>query len=213
MDSDSRDGLQAQMTVVLTLAVLFLVTILYAAYTYSNKGKDKTSKKTQPTEDREEDYEELLRNYQNEKGRGLSGSTKYYDWKQSETEMEVFVKLPEGRTVQARDVNVEIKSNSLRVALRGVDEPLVDGQLYAPVLWDESCWQLDTTDLGERVVWVTLFKSTPTVAEEHWKGVLKSDAAVKGIGGSLGEAGVAVHGVDPNDRSSMKKAVQKVKSS
>ena len=56
-----------------------------------------------------------------------------------------------------------------------------------------------------RYIWVTLFKKTPTLRNQHWKCVLKGDAEV-----NTASLGPPVHSLDVNDPAQMKAELAKV---
>jgi hypothetical protein len=137
----------------------------------------------------------------------LYGSTERYDWNQTESEVEMFVKLSgvsDTSDVRAKNIKVSITSTSMSIAVNGTT--LVKGDLFAKVLSDDCTWQLEEPRNGEKVVWITLFKAIPTARNQHWKSVLKGDATI-----DVSKFGPPVHGVDTSSPASMKKAIQAVR--
>ena len=59
-----------------------------------------------------------------------------YKWRQNQSFVEVFVKLPRGTTKNDVDVSIDVKRLSVRVR----DEVIVDGSLYAVVKAELSTW-------------------------------------------------------------------------
>jgi len=63
-----------------------------------------------------------------------------YQWKQTIAEVDVTVPVPQG--TRARDLVVEIKSESLKVGLKG-QEPILEGNFPKRIVLDESTWSLE----------------------------------------------------------------------
>ncbi|KAK3265120.1 hypothetical protein CYMTET_26177 [Cymbomonas tetramitiformis] len=59
-----------------------------------------------------------------------------YKWRQNQSYVEMFVRLPEGAT--GKHVSVELQSTHLRINLSGDD--YVKGDLFLPIKQDESTW-------------------------------------------------------------------------
>lgn len=136
----------------------------------------------------------------------LFGSTDVYDWSQTDTDIEMYIKLnniADSSKVRAKDVNVIITSNTITISAQGV--VLVKGDLFARVLADDCTWQIDEKQSGERVIWVTLFKTTPTQRNQHWKSVVKGDSEI-----NVAQYGPPVHGIDTADPNSVRKAIKTV---
>lgn len=136
----------------------------------------------------------------------LYGKTDHYDWQQNETEVEMFVNLKsfgDRNMLKAKDIEVTLKNTSLKIKVKGV--VLVDGDFFAKVLADECNWQLDKNSDGEQIIWLNLYKTVPTVRNQHWKCILKGDEQIK-----VAHLGPPVHGVDPSDPNAVKKAIQQV---
>eukprot|EP01032_Pedospumella_encystans_P008738 gene8738-10340_t len=134
----------------------------------------------------------------------LYGKTDKYEWSQNELEVEMFIGLNASGDVKSKNVDITIKVKTLKVVVNG--STLLEGEFFAKVEADESSWQLDTNSAGEKVIWITLYKATPTVRNQHWKCVLKGDQEI-----SVNHLGPPVHGVDPNDPDAVKKAIEQIK--
>ena len=71
------------------------------------------------------------------------------------------VKLPKGTT--ARQIICMIKSDYLKVMVKGADEPILDGKLYGKVKSEESFWNVEDNEylninfekMGEKI-WTTV---------------------------------------------------------
>jgi len=63
-----------------------------------------------------------------------------YQWKQTIAEVDITVPVPQG--TRARDLVVEIKSESLKVGLKG-QEPILEGKFPKRTVLDESTWSLE----------------------------------------------------------------------
>ena len=83
--------------------------------------------------------------------------------------MDLFVSLPEGTT--AKDMDVEIKRDKLRVAVKG-QAPLLQGELSGCVRASE-CWWVVTEEGSEMLVHAQLAKLPPH--DKLWASVVKGD--------------------------------------
>ena len=71
------------------------------------------------------------------------GVTDRYRWTQTLSTVDVFITLPGG--VRARDLEVEVTSDTLHVAVKGTNTMLAEGQLHAKV--KDSTWTVDQQTL------------------------------------------------------------------
>jgi hypothetical protein len=203
--------------VLATLVLLLIGVVVYAFIPIFWNGsplkekvkvqKDSQNKPQEEEADDEDDMPELGNLMDPAKDPDiLFGSTERYDWNQTESEIEMFVKLDrisDASEVRAKNIKVSITSTTVSVAING--KTLVKGDLFAKVLSDDCTWQLEEPRNGEKVVWITLFKAIPTARNQHWKSVLKGDAEI-----DVSKFGPPVHGVDTSSPASMKKAMQAV---
>ncbi len=81
---------------------------------------------------------------------GNGGSTSRYVWTQTLDEVTVHVPLPDG--IRAKDLNVDIGSNSISIREKGESSsglyvllPPIEGTLFARIRPSESTWTLETT--------------------------------------------------------------------
>ncbi|CAO3661968.1 unnamed protein product [Rhizopus stolonifer] len=63
-----------------------------------------------------------------------------YTWKQTLQDVDISITVPKG--TRGRDVIVDIKKNSFKVALKG-KEPIVEGALCQSVKVDDSTWTIE----------------------------------------------------------------------
>lgn len=77
-------------------------------------------------------------------GRTTRTDAERYDWRQSEYDVTVTARVPEGTS--KFDVSVTLQRDALRVYVKGLGS-LVDGVLNRPINLKESTWVLDGTDL------------------------------------------------------------------
>lgn len=135
----------------------------------------------------------------------IFGSTDKYEWSQNETEIDMYIFIPEGHSngIRAKDVHVEINTQTLRVNIHG--NTVLDGTLYAKVLADDCLWQLDTNRKGQTTIWITLYKAIPTVRNQHWKCVIRGDGEI-----NVSHLGPPVHGLNASNQDDLKSAAQKV---
>ena len=88
-----------------------------------------------------------------------------YEWEQSLDEVRVFVRPPP--EVRAKDVECVIRSNSVRLGIKG-NPPFLNQELFGTVVEDESTWSMDGGEIE-----ISLSKMRKA---ETW------DAAFKGHG-------------------------------
>ena len=144
----------------------------------------------------------------------MGGAQPGYKWAQGERELQLRVPLPGG--TRGRDIEFALTSTTLRVALKAQDrgalvdrgarggdghgfgaggveeaplagEVLIEGTLVAPVLPDDSYFELeqpppamaeeegDEGGAATPVLVVCLAKLTPTRADEHWPCILRGE--------------------------------------
>jgi hypothetical protein len=138
----------------------------------------------------------------------LYGKTEKYEWNQTETEVEMFLFLDsvEGNEdIRAKNMTVDIKKDSLKVSAYGKE--LINGIFFAKVLADDCTWQLDRSSDNRKVVWITLYKASPTLRNQHWRSIIKGDPEIK-----VSHLGPPVHGIDVDSKSSIKNAAKMVSS-
>lgn len=191
------------------LASVVVVSALRLVNARTNKKATKNGQPTEEAEDAEEDDVPTGKDLFDRTGDSdiIYAKTDRYDWNQSESDIDVFVHLKsikDAGNVRAKDVNVSIKSTSLSISVNGTK--LIEGDFFAKVLADDCTWQMDTASSGERVIWLTLYKSVPTVRNRHWTCVLKGDEKIK-----VSHLGPPVHGVDVNDPDAIRKSMQMVR--
>ncbi|XXQ39818.1 CS domain-containing protein [Plasmodiophora brassicae] len=93
--------------------------------------------------------------------------TVVYEWMQTLDGVEMFMRPPEG--VRAKDLDIAITSDHLRVGLKG-NPPFIDEDLFGRVVVKDSMWTLDS---GE--ICIDFKKAT---AAETWSSVLKGKGAL-----------------------------------
>uniref|UniRef100_A0AAV1TQI7 Nuclear migration protein nudC n=1 Tax=Peronospora matthiolae TaxID=2874970 RepID=A0AAV1TQI7_9STRA len=99
---------------------------------------------------------------------GNGGKTDKYVWTQTLQEAQVNFAVPEG--TKARQVDVEIRAEKMKVGMRGGDT-FVDGPLYSKVKVDDSFWTLED---GNRIC-IYLQKDNQM---EWWKTIIQGDAEI-----------------------------------
>lgn len=137
----------------------------------------------------------------------LYGKTKNYTWNQNENEIEMFIPLDMFAnidSVRAKDVKTYIKANTLKIIVN--EKEIINGKLYDKILPDDSNWQLDTLNDKTKQIWITLYKAAPTIRNKHWKSLLIGDEEI-----DVSKLGPPIHGIDTNDKTSIKNAIEKVK--
>lgn len=87
-----------------------------------------------------------------------------YIWNQTLEEITLTYPVPAG--TRARDLVISISRNTISIQLKGVEEPLLKGELYKPVKPDESTWTLE----DQKEIAVTLTKVNQI---EWWSCVVK----------------------------------------
>lgn len=63
-----------------------------------------------------------------------------YKWRQTLSDVDLVIPVPAG--TRGKQLLVEIKKSSLKVALKGSDEYIIDGKLCQDVKLDDSTWTL-----------------------------------------------------------------------
>ena len=104
----------------------------------------------------------------------MGGGGGGYTWGQGEREL--FVHVPCARGTTKTDIELRTTSRSLSLRVRG--RLILDGDLYAPILSDESHYTIEEAVDGAETVAVSLTKATPTKANEHWKSVVQGESAI-----------------------------------
>jgi len=139
----------------------------------------------------------------------LRGSTDKYDWQQGMAEIDIFIPLPDEEKLSRKQVKVDFKSSKLTVTLGEL--VYMDGQLFDIISPEDCSWQIDKEVSGEgadtvttRKLWISLLKKKPTPRNQFWTALLLGDKKV-----SVGPAMVAI---DPGDPSSMRQAIDQVRS-
>ncbi|KAI5211843.1 CS-domain-containing protein [Aureobasidium subglaciale] len=71
-----------------------------------------------------------------------------YKWMQTIQDVDLTAQVP--GNLKARDFDIKITKDHLRVAIKGQD-PIIDGRLPHPIYVDESTWTLETTPSGKEL--------------------------------------------------------------
>ncbi|GAX76152.1 hypothetical protein CEUSTIGMA_g3596.t1 [Chlamydomonas eustigma] len=116
-------------------------------------------------EDKEVEEEEAGKGLKPNSGRGADYA--HYSWTQTLTEVTVNVPVPAG--IKARDLQVLIKKDYLKVGVKG-QPPILDGEMSELVKIDDSMWAMEGS-----VVEITLQKQD---GMHWWSRVLKNDEAI-----------------------------------
>ncbi|RMZ82900.1 hypothetical protein DV737_g1937, partial [Chaetothyriales sp. CBS 132003] len=87
-----------------------------------------------------------------------------YKWSQTLQEAEVNVPIP--GNLKSRDLIVDLKKTSLKVAIKGQD-PIVNGNFPYPIIVDDSTWTLSTNSDSSKTIAITLTKSTGSTWWPH----------------------------------------------
>ena len=78
------------------------------------------------------------------------GFTDKYNWGQTLQELTVNVPLPEGITSKMLTVNFSV--TKLKVAIKGKQESIIDGNLEKTIKVDDSMWVIESDNKGNRVL-------------------------------------------------------------
>lgn len=92
----------------------------------------------------------------------------HYSWTQSLQEACIVVRVPKG--TNAKQLEVEIKREYLRVGVKGANTPIIDGELSEPVKKEDCFWNLADDNLE-----ITLQKINTM---HWWKNVIKEDPEI-----------------------------------
>lgn len=87
----------------------------------------------------------------------------HYSWGQSLSEVSVWVPVPRG--IKAKSLDVLIRRDRLRVAVKGEAAAIIDGELAEPVKPEDCLW-----NLSDGTVELTLTKAE---GMHWWKAVIK----------------------------------------
>ncbi|KAJ3270916.1 hypothetical protein HDV01_007313 [Terramyces sp. JEL0728] len=90
-----------------------------------------------------------------------------YKWKQTLQEVDLTIQLPKG--TRGRDLQVTITKTHLSVTIKG-QEPIVKGELCAPIKEEESTWLIDNNEL--------LIHLEKINKQEWWKNVVTHHFAI-----------------------------------
>mmetsp|Transcript_33803 Transcript_33803/g.44597 ORF Transcript_33803/g.44597 Transcript_33803/m.44597 type:complete len:336 (+) Transcript_33803:49-1056(+) len=101
-----------------------------------------------------------------------SGETERYLWSQTQDEVEVILPVPQ--STQCGDIKHELTPNTISLTVQG--QKLIEGNLFATVVPEESTWVLDKDQNNKRIVW-SLQKTEPT-KNRQWQYIVKGE--VKG---------------------------------
>eukprot|EP00966_Prymnesium_polylepis_P315737 7295226-Prymnesium_polylepis.1 len=104
----------------------------------------------------------------------MGGDGDGYTWGQGERELFVHVPCAQGTT----KTDIELCTTSRSLSLRVCGRLILDGDLYAPILSDESHYTIEEAADGAETVAVSLTKATATKANEHWKSVMQGGSAI-----------------------------------
>jgi hypothetical protein len=77
-------------------------------------------------------------------------SRKIYQWEQSLDNITLYLDPPPN--CQAKDLDIVITTNHLKVGLRGADSYFIDEPLFSCIDTTESCWFLDSQDSTLQIV-------------------------------------------------------------
>ncbi|KAI4722606.1 CS-domain-containing protein [Aureobasidium sp. EXF-10727] len=94
-----------------------------------------------------------------------------YKWMQTIQDVDLTAQVP--GNLKARDFDIKITKDHLRVAVKGQD-PIIDGDLPHPIYVDESTWTLETTPSGKELAvhldkvnkmewWAHVVKNAPKI--------------------------------------------------
>ena len=124
----------------------------------------------------------------------MGGTCDTYSWGQNETEVTVKAAGPPG--LRGKEVKMKVTSDKLRLEVRGV--AILDGELFARVIADEATFVIEDAPDGGRLVVVSLTKLRRTMANGHWKCVVKGEPEI-----DTDKFGPQVRSFDPNDAEGM----------
>ena len=156
------------------------------------------------------DMSKLASKRRNDDDAIVYGSTEFYDWSQSSTEMEVFMHSMD-TDLRAKDVTVTIKASSIHVTIK--EEEKMKGALYADIIPEECSWQVEDDGVtGGRKLWITLFKRKATNQSKMWPCVIQGDGSKSSASKvKTTPGGVPMAEIDLSDENSMKEAIRQAK--
>lgn len=102
---------------------------------------------------------------------GNGGETDRYRWVQTLEEVTVYVPLPDG--VTSKQLDVQMKSSTLKVGVKG-QPAIIDGPLHKKIKASDSLWTLET-DGAKRTLQLTFVKSDQM---NWWNCVIEGDTKI-----------------------------------
>ena len=126
---------------------------------------------------------------------GGEGPEGRYKWGQ--TESSICVIVPVGSGTKAK--HVQWKATSSSIKLHVCDLPILEGELHASILPDDSTYQIDVDENGTTLK-VSLEKMLKTKAKYHWPCVVKGEAVI-----DVAAFGEPVHSIDENSKEDVQK--------
>lgn len=127
------------------------------------------------------------------------GKTDRYSWTQNEREIVVTFDVDAATT--SRHVEIDIRTKSIRVAVRG--EVKLEGELIRRVIVDDCLWEMEEAMSGVRRVKrinITLIKLRRTFAKFHWPSVCYGEPEInEETLNSFGDPVLGVNGSDSSD--------------
>jgi len=94
--------------------------------------------------------------------------TSKYNWSQNISGVDVQIELPAGTTAKMLDVQIKVKS--LRVAIKGQEKPIIEGELCEKVRLDDTFWTVE----DKKYLTINFEKAYEAI----WKSVLVGDEEI-----------------------------------
>lgn len=161
-----------------------------------NKNNDSNAEKKQNEPRNEDDILQNLLDRQKEDV--LWGRTDKYEWKQTESEIDLYLFV--ARNVTSKDVDLVIKSQSFCLKIKEII--WLEGVFNAEVIPSECNWQLNITFTDQVQIEINLVKKMRTQRNGHWKCVFQGEKEV-----DTSVLGPAIHAINPQDPKSIRSAL------
>ncbi|MCQ2821518.1 MAG: NudC domain-containing protein [archaeon] len=120
-------------------------------------------------EDKKEDDEDKLQEGHIMPNKEKGSDKEKYSWGQMDIK-EITITVPVPNGTRGKDMDIKYDNTHLHCAIKG-QEPIIDGELFAPMKSDSFVWTLE--EVRDKKVLVMTFEKA---AQSWWENVLKNDS-------------------------------------
>nr|ACO10778.1 Nuclear migration protein nudC [Caligus rogercresseyi]ACO10898.1 Nuclear migration protein nudC [Caligus rogercresseyi] len=133
------------------------------------KGKKETEEESEKSEEGKEGEEEEEDPTKMKPNEGNGANLPKYKWTQTLSEVEL--RVPLYKPCKPKDLDIRILKKSLRVAIKGDPEPIIDGEFPETIKKDDSAWLIE----DKKVILLNLEKSNTM---SWWPKLVLSDPEI-----------------------------------